>query len=196
MTCLLANVLSEDEENPQLAQDHHDVPRDLPPGSPGGQRGCPASQVQGEESSTSQFHPRSPARGAGLGSHRVRCALTLERRVASQILDDVDIKGQDIPSKGKAFTKVKTWSRRRRRARMAHLPRPSAEVAAAMLHPPPPGPQPGAAQICYGENGYGPKKLTGVEAYQAMCDATRGCVAFSLDDTDIESELAAGCSLC
>jgi hypothetical protein len=33
-------------------------------------------------------------------------------------------------------------------------------------------------------------------AYEAMCDATRGCVAFSFDGDDKESELPGGCSLC
>ena len=61
---------------------------------------------------------------------------------------------------------------------------------------PPPPKKPGAAQICYGPKGYGPMRSLGVMAYEAMCDATRGCVAFSFDGDDKESELPGGCSLC
>jgi len=34
--------------------------------------------------------------------------------------------------------------------------------------------------MCYKSPGYGPKQLTGYDAYGAMCDATPGCVAFTV----------------
>jgi hypothetical protein len=37
---------------------------------------------------------------------------------------------------------------------------------------------PAATQVCVAVTGWGPNQLTGAAAYNAICNATRGCVAW------------------
>lgn len=92
------------------------------------------------------------------------------RICALQTVENYDIPGADIPSKGQAFTEVRPRCLLDRRAAW----RPARNPAVSSPHPAGP-----TLQICVPAGGYGPNKMFGFEAFNEMCDATPGCVAWT-----------------